>query len=433
MPAVISNKFRIHNAQQFKEAFDEPANNVIYFYMGGPSDFVDPFNPPSPGSSVSNTEYAPWTDMYAAKRIQSGDVSHVTSRHDWSSGTTYTQFDDKTTDILSDQFFVITEDYNVYKCLYNNNNSPSTAKPTGTDNNTNIETADSYVWKYMYTVTTADALKFLTASHVPVKTLTSDDGSEQWLVQQAAVPGSIDIIQVNTGGTGYTFAPTVTITGDGTGAAAQATVSANTVTKIVMTSKGSGYTQATVSLSGGGVLAPAQGTATAIIGPKSGHGGDPIQELGGLFLIMSTRLDGNESSTFSTANDFRKIGLVRDPLAYGTSVRSTAPVIRQTYRYTLTGVTGTSFSADQVVSYGANTAVVVEYDTVNKYLYTTLPSPKLFSVGNAITGPTANATISAISTPGLKPYSGEIIYMENRVAVTRAADQVEDIKLIVEF
>jgi hypothetical protein len=52
-----------------------------------------------------------------------------------------------------------------------------------------------------------------------------------------------------------------------------------------------------------------------------------------------------------------------------------------------------------------------------------------------VTGGTSGATgtIAAITTPGLQPYSGDIIYVENRVPISRADDQIEDVKLIIQF
>ena len=61
-------------------------------------------------------------------------------------------------------------------------------------------------------------------------------------------------IKVVSGGTGYTTAPTVAITGGGgTGATATATIAAGKVSSITLTSGGTGYTTApTITLSGGG-------------------------------------------------------------------------------------------------------------------------------------------------------------------------------------
>ena len=284
----------------------------------------------------------------------------------------------------------------------------------------------------MYSVSTSDALKFLTSSHIPVKYLTSSDGSTQWSVQQAAIDGAIEVIVLsNSGGSGYGSTPSVVITGDGTGAAATATVVGGVITKVTVTSKGSGYTTATISFSGGSPSVAA--TARAIISPKGGHGSNPVEELGGVFLLLNTRLDASEGGSFPVVNNFRKIGLITDPLAYGTSTRALSSVYRQTYRYNLGGVVGTTFNQDDTITFGSNTATVVDFDSANNILYTTLPVPKEFPVGANLIGPSANGTVTVINNPGLRPYSGDIIYLENRLAINRAADQIEDVKLIIEF
>ncbi|HBV2977840.1 TPA: right-handed parallel beta-helix repeat-containing protein [Klebsiella pneumoniae] len=66
--------------------------------------------------------------------------------------------------------------------------------------------------------------------------------------------GRLQSIAVTAGGSGYTTAPTVTISGGGgTGALATATVSGGAVTKISVLYKGFGYTTApTIAISGGG-------------------------------------------------------------------------------------------------------------------------------------------------------------------------------------
>lgn len=431
MPALISKNFRIHNAEQFKEALDEPANSVIYFFIGGSTAFPLESFPPAPGSSYANTNYEPWRDMFALKRISGSSVSHAIKRYNWTLGTVYSQYDDKLTDFENDVFYVMTENYNVYKCLFNNNGASSTSQPSGTST-TAVTYADGYVWKFMYSVSTGDALKFVTSAYLPVKTLTSDDGSSQWSVQNAAINGSIDVIKLTSGGANYIATPTVTISGDGSGANAIAIMSGNTVSAIQMVTRGSNYTTAQVSFSGGSPTSAA--TATPIISPIGGHGSDPTYELNGRFIVLNARLDGNEGGLFNTSNDFRKIGLVRDPLIFSGAERSYASEVRQTYRYTLTAETG-NFTQDETVVSGSNTASVIQWDSTNKYLYTTLPSYQGFANTTTVTGQSSgvSATIVGVSTPTLKPYSGDIIYLENRIAILRSDDQVEDVKLILQF
>ena len=426
MASIVTSKFRVHNAQQFVESFSEASNTTMYLFVGKNTAFPDDNNPPTPVNSTANIEFTPWRDMYGAKRIQSTDVTHAIERYNWTSGTVYDAYDDQDTNLLDDDFYVLTEDYNVYKCLFNASGTASTTKPTGVST-LQFTTADGYIWKYMYTVTTSNALKFLTNDYIPVQTLSSDDGSDQWDVQAAAVNGGIHVIKVTAGGSGYATAPAVTITGDGTGATANSTITANVVTAVTVTNIGSGYTRATVSFASGGAA------ATAVISPKGGHGADPVEELGGKFVMINSRLDGSESNTISTANEFRQVGLVRDPLLFGTSTRATASSFRQTFRYTVAN-TG-NYTLDEVVTSGSNTAFVVEWDATNSYLYTTKPLNNNFANGATISGATSGTsrTITAISTPSLDPYSGDLLYVENRVPIARSSDQIEDVKLIIQF
>jgi hypothetical protein len=425
MASIVTSKFRVHNAQQFLEGFSEAANTAMYLFIGKNTAFANDNSPPTPVNSTANIEYTPWRDMYGAKRINTSDVTHAVPRHDWTTGVVYTAYDDQSTSLLTDTFYVMTDEYKVYKCLFNNGAIASTTKPTGVST-TRFTTADGYIWRYMYTVTTVKALKFLTTDYIPVEVLASDGGEDQWDVQAAAVDGSIEIIKVTAGGTGYGSAPAVTITGDGSGATATATLTGSAVTSVTITAAGTGYTRASVAFASGAAA------ATAIISPKGGHGSDAVEELGGKYIMINTRLDGNESNTISTSNEFRQVGIVRDPYLYGTTTRALASSYRQSFKYTLSAISGT-YTLDETVTAGSNTATVVEWTT--PYLYTTLPLNNVFANNVTATGATsaATATISARETPGLQPYTGDILYVENRVPISRAADQIEDVKLVIQF
>jgi len=427
MAAIATSKFRVHNAEQFVEQFTEASNTIMYMYIGGVKPFTDDFTPPTPQNDTANIEFVPWRDSIGAKRIQTTDVVHAIDRYDWTTGTTYDEYDDTDVNILDDDFYVLTDEYNVYKCLFNAGATASTTKPTGTSTSA-FTTADGYIWKYMYTVTTSDALKFLTNDYLSVRTDST--------VSAAAVDGGLNVIKLTAAGAGYTGTPIVTITGDGTGAAATCTLSGGAVSTITVTAQGSGYTTATVAFTANGSSSSA--AARVIIPPKGGHGNNAIEELGGKFVMINVRLDGAESNTLSVANDFRKIGLIRDPHLYGTTIRATETNFRQTYRYYIPAAT-TSYSLDETVTVGsgssANTATVVEWDNANKYLYTTKPLPLDFANSSSIVGANSGATgtITAINTPGLKAYSGDVLYIENRSPISRASDQIEDVKLIIEF
>ena len=90
----------------------------------------------------------------------------------------------------------------------------------------------------------------------PVAVTGLDDGDEYEAQWRANSGGVVDTIAITAGGTGYTFIPTVTITGGGgSGATATAVISGRggSVTEIIIDDGGSGYTSApTVTISSGG-------------------------------------------------------------------------------------------------------------------------------------------------------------------------------------
>jgi hypothetical protein len=129
-------------------------------------------------------------------------------------------------------FYVMTEDFNVYKCLDNNNNTPSTIKPLGTSV-TPIETSDGYRWKYMYNVPINLRNKFLSDSQIPVISA---------LTNQFYSNGSLDSIIINNKGKDYTAA-TITVNGDGYRAE-----DPTFLTGVVVNDGGSGYSTPTLNI-----------------------------------------------------------------------------------------------------------------------------------------------------------------------------------------
>ena len=237
MPALVTNKFRVHNAKQFVEAFDEVSyssggtvtdssgllNTNMYLFIGKVTAWSDDSTPPTPTDAVANTHYENWRDMIAAKKITSSDVSHVVPRKNWTNNTSYFAYTHVEADLNSQDFYVMTDVYNVYKCLSNSDTtstgsvaSTSTVKPTGTGTSI-IKTADGYQWKFMYQISAADALKFVTPNYIPVDTVrrangylanTYDNspGQNQYDVEVAAGSsgnGSIETVHLTTRGSGY--------------------------------------------------------------------------------------------------------------------------------------------------------------------------------------------------------------------------------------
>lgn len=203
MAGILTKNFRLHMANQFKEQFDEEELSRLYLYIGRSYPWADDVNPPTPNDTIIEIDYDGWKSMLAMKRINAVDTCFAAPRYDWTSGTVYTKYS-VSDPYYNGKFYVLTEDFNVYLCLDNGDGVPSTVKPTGISTSS-FTTHDGYKWKYLYSVSASDALRFLTQNYLPVKFLTSDDGSNQWAVQQAAKNGSIEVVDVVSGGSNYVF------------------------------------------------------------------------------------------------------------------------------------------------------------------------------------------------------------------------------------
>ena len=550
MPAIVTNKFRIHNSKQFVEAFDEVTytsgdavtdssgllNTNMYLFIGKVTGWSDDTAPPTPTDSVSNTVYNHWRDMIAAKKIGSTDVSHVIPRKNWANNTNYFGYTHANNDIFSQDFYVMTEDYNVYKCLANNNSGgTSTTKPTGTGTAI-IETADGYKWKFMYQVSAARALKFVTPNYIPTQRVrksnnavaNTSDSSFQYDVEIGANTsgnGAIEVVHIAAGGSsyifetgnlaayagntttvkiagtglandsivnsdiyftsnsasgngatvtgynsdtkvvtydpastaaantsGYSIAPKIKITGDGHGANARATnTTSGVIGAVTIVAGGNNYGNAVATVISNTSHGSA-GSLTPIVGPRGGHGDDAIEELGGFFVMVNSRLEYGESNNFTTNNDFRKIGLIAQPLFSNGDV-ATSSTLDQCTTLTVQSWNGTAYAEDELITGALSgaTGKVVDFKA-----NTTLRLVDVTSGTNATAGfdsiagtfqanevvaanttgsggSGASSNTSAAAGGDMEKFSGDVLYVENRSPVTRADDQIEDIKLIIEF
>ena len=498
MPAIITNKFRLNNAEQFQESFSETAATVYYLGIGRAQEFGTLTRPDArtdyegtetapttPGDSVLN-EFKNFDDLLAAKKITSSDVSFVVPRRNWTTGTVYDIYrhdyeefvtgststrvtsTSGATTLFDSTFYVLTTDRNVYKCLDNNGGAASTVEPTGTSTSV-ITTGDDYKWKYIYTLSASQQANFLSTDFMGVSTNST--------VSSAAVDGALDIVKIKTAGSSYTVSggatsgtiTAVPIRGDGTGGVCSVTLTSGAITAVSVTTRGSGYTSGYIrnadiiaATNAGGAGSGAE--LDVIIPPKGGHGFNAVEELGGFFVMLNTSLEGTESTNsgdFTAANDFRKITLIKDPQNASGSAASAA-TLRGTYAIRInSSPTPGTFTADEEINQASTGAVgkVVEWDATNRILYYVQTrhndagadangNVTAFSGTNVITGQTSSATgtpeattstvnnvsfTSGYSAPELKHDTGEILYVENRTKITRATDQTENIKLIIEF
>ena len=390
--------------------------------------------------------------------------------------------------LYDSNFYVMNSDFNVYKCLYNGESPefprgrPSLVEPTGTST-TIIETSDSpgvysYRWKYLYTIDADNILKFVTSEFIPVLSNS--------LVKSAANSGSVDTVVINNAGTGYnngTFT-NVPIRGDyningGTQALCTVTIVSGSVSSVTITQAGSGYSFASIDVSlitnvGNGSNA----ALDVVLPPNGGHGFDSVRELGAYRLMFASKLE-TTSAFIDFPNDltYRRVGLVLNPTDYNTttvcSQNTRSAVKALIFPQSGAGTPSGTFAPGETITQATTNAkgLVVSYDATTKVLKyyqdsvdgTVNGNVIPFSGSNQITGSassytaTPNGSFGTSSVPltqitiGVSVYelglsfvegyaneeielnSGEILYLDNRIPITRSADQNEELKVVIEF
>ena len=440
MASIYTKSTQIFNAENFKASVGDASEPYVYFTFGKVDAWSSEVAPPQANSSVETFNQV-WKNMMGAKKIVGNDVRLAIRRFDWVSGTVYDEYDDSEANLdMNDpdvKFYVVTDEWNVYKCLGNNNGGVSTVKPTTINTYIAERVADKYIWKYMYTLSDEEKLRFTTENYIPVRTLTEDNGTLQWHVQDSAVQGSIGSIKIVDTGSGYSTTPTITITGDGTGAEAAATVNATTygIESILITNKGQNYTYANVAI----ISATGSGAnARAIMSPTGGHGANPVEELGGSFVMINPRLRGSESGIFDTQNEIRQIALIKNPVLRDGATIASGIVYSQTTTVEVEP-TGDNYVEDEYVFQGASLSAasfkgrVVSWNSAQNLLNLIDVSGTLTTDG--LTGDTSKASRLVLDSidKAFTPYTGSLLYINNIAPIQRATDQTEDFKIVVSF
>lgn len=433
-------ELRVTAAEEFIESISEPTPNTKFYLTFGK---IDPWsneaNPDTSNTSVA-TFYDYWSNLVGGKRIVGSDFHHVIPRFDWESGQSFVAFDHMNPHIQMGNvpFYVMTSEYNVYKCLANNSGGVSTVEPSSISPSTVISTSDGYIWKYLYTISDAEQIRFTTNDYIPVKKLAIDDGSQQWQVQENAIDGGIHSIVIENGGDGYSNASNIlmTVTGDGSGllTTIQVDSESNSINAITVTDPGDSYTYATVNITGDtGTGAEAR----AIIAPPGGHGSNPLYELFGRFIMLNLKFKYDEDGVLPVSNDFRQIAILKDPLVYGTSNVATTPVFSQTT--TIITVGSGDYHPDEIVFQGSQetpsfSGRVLSWNAeTNELLLINTrgtPTGSLLLVGSQSY---TVRSVSGFTPPDLKLNSGKLLYLDNIIPISRDPEQIEDIRLIIKM
>ena len=379
----------------------------------------------------------------------------------------------------------------------NPNGKPSLDEPTFTDLEPKKAgtSGDGYIWKYLYTIKPSDIVKFESTDFIPVPTDWSTN-SDVASVRDNAVDGSIKIVTITDRGVGlgtanstYTKVP---IYGDGTGA--ECTIVINNdqkVSDVTVSTAGQNYTYGNVDLEAGGVpTGTTRPTFDVIISPPGGHGKDIYRELGAYNVLLYSRIENDiENPDFITGNQIARVGIIENPKATSGSLLSADKASAVgALRLTGAGYSSATFDPDayftQTVSAGTTAAArVVNYDQTTGVLkyWQDRTVAGFNTVGTAQTNPTYGYNLTAftaspgtngsltitptsgsnlaidtsftgvstvinnrtyylgqeftsgLASPEVKPYSGNIVYVDNRPSITRSTNQKEDIKVILQF
>ena len=463
MAAIITDKLKNLVVDLIK-ANDSDASNKYYAAIGRSEAWNDSDVSPTPLRTKSE-ENRFRNSMQSVKLIS--DVSLVIPRYNWSSGTFYSAYDDTQVGQPTNAYYVINANQQVYMVLRASVSATGTAvastvEPTGNTTGTPFKTSDGYVWKFMYSISALDANKFQSANFIPVKNIpftninSSVAETEQKAIQDAAIHGQIIGYGIESAGAGYGSAPTLTVRGNGSNAVATATISGGQVVKVEVADSsdaslkvanfGSGYDYANVEVSGGGTPSkPAK--VRPILANSGGLGHDATIDFKASAIMFNAKPSGTETLDFVIGQDFRQVGLLKNPQTdsaghggNGVSTAFTASTGRALKALNFSTV-NTAFGEDKtILGVTSGAKAFIDKDSGNSVFYHQNDDTgfRSFQAGETVnetdgTGTGVLDSAGAFETTfEVNPHTGELLYIDNRSAVTRSADQTEDIKIVIQ-
>ncbi len=201
MTFLSTNAYRLNSLLRLKD--DITLNKeFLYLFVG---DFTTHANtePNALYDIPRETLVKTYDNMIEGKQVTSSDLNLVVRYVPWGTDTVFDMYDDADIDLPTKDFYVITEEgsnFNVWKCLDNNQQTNSTVQPQFSDitgaNTILYQTSDGYRWKYLTTVDSTTVATFKVGiNYFPV--LANTD------VATTARPGSLNIFKVENEGKRY--------------------------------------------------------------------------------------------------------------------------------------------------------------------------------------------------------------------------------------
>lgn len=450
--ATVTNLLKKQLLQSIVTDLNDSANE---YYVGIAKS--DPWNATDTTPAEVNAEDASRkfrNNLIAVKRIS--DFGFIAPRTDWDSGESYPSWSDAKNLDNIDGYFVKTDNNSVYICLEQALDATGLAKGSTVNPQTAVgtstkskRTSDGYVWKYAYTISALNASKYMTSNYIPVEKLTSASTINETLqfeVQDSAVAGSIVGYRVVNAGAGY-INPVATVFGNGD--SAEATIrydsDAGTIISVNMADSsdntqkiGSAYDYASISISSDSADAVTTPAEVHPIISSNGLGFDPRDDLNAHWGMFNVKAVGTDEAGWPVNNDFRQIGIIRNPKKTNDSDFSDAAGAALKW-LNINYIVGQMSQDTFIRGATSKAAAYVDYSTNDKVYYHQNENTgfKAFTAGETIQDSDDAASnyfvLTEDSAPDYDPYSGEVLYIENRAPILRDSEQTENIKIIIKL
>jgi hypothetical protein len=513
MAAVVTDQFRILNASNFVDSVVSNTNSY-YVFLGLDNPTTVGFgrttnwdsNVPNPTDNFQYSGHYKDTALFG-KKITSSNIRRLIRKVTWTSNTSYDMYRDdysisnpapnsNSSRLYDTNYYVVNSDYRVYICIDNGSSGESPKgnksqdEPTFTDLEPSAAgvSGDGYVWKYLFSISPSDIIKFDSTEYITVPNDWSTSTDSQIISVREAGDSNVNFNQIKkvyiqSGGSGYSSG-IVDILGDGSGGRVSITATGGVITSAIVTAGGSGYTYGIVDLGSlqpsGSIPNPAK--LIPIIPPSKGHGYDIYSELGTDKVLVYARFD-DSTKDFPTDTKFAQVGIVKNPNSFNSSSIFTQNQYSSIYSIKLTSsFSGTPVIGEKitqirtdgkvakgyVASYDSETKVLkyfrdrslyfgnkfdqTDYNTVtldsnvsnfesgganivsNSFtasIDTTFNDNKV-TIGNKVIDLGVIFT-GGLANPEINKNTGDIIYIDNRPLVERDIRQKEDVKIILEF
>jgi len=394
---------------------------------------------------------------YSAQSIKSIEAfSFVVPIVNWTANTQYLQYNDNVEgQPTGSSYYVRTEDNNnVYVCIRQGKDTAgagqvSTVKPDHV-NTAVLKETDGYVWKYLYTISTADTNFFVTANYMPVKIVDSAAATDpyfgQYTIQNAATAGQIIGYRVTAVGSGYDSSSTsLSIHGDGANAKAYPVI--NTAGQLIAvevgesagtsnlaTFMGSGYNEASVRVTSS---SGSSATVVPVFAHKNGIGKDPREDLRATAMMFHIKPEGTVSDTWVTqSQDYRQVALWRNPTdSAGVKFTGTSGIVAKRLKVTATLAFG-GLTNNTLITGDSNAQAYLDFMQDSTVWYhqddTTGFTP--FRVGEPISIGGNNRTVGVHNVVSdIDRFSGDLYFINNGAAQPRTAASTDDIKLVIQL